>query len=192
MATWPPDCFFRNFPLYAAQGIMVYFAMMKTFVYHGSDVEVRQPEIRRANRALDFGMGFYTTLNPVQATSFARKVRERNGSSTAIVNVYSTDLDALRTTFEMLTFERPDESWLDFVSDNRAGNFTRARYDAILGPVANDTIFKTFIAYQNGTLTKPETIERLKVRPLYNQLVFATERALALLSFERSFIVEEG
>lgn len=170
---------------------MVYFAMMKTFVYHGSDVEVRQPEIRRANRALDFGMGFYTTLNPVQATSFARKVRERNGSSTAIVNVYSTDLDALRTTFEMLTFERPDESWLDFVSDNRAGNFTRARYDAILGPVANDTIFKTFIAYQNGTLTKAETIERLKVRPLYNQLVFATERALALLSFERSFIVEE-
>lgn len=36
-------------------------------VYHGSDVEVRQPEIRRSNRALDFGAGFYTTLNPDQA-----------------------------------------------------------------------------------------------------------------------------
>ena len=172
---------------------MVYFVMMmKTFVYHGSDVEVRKPEIRRANRALDFGMGFYTTLNLDQATSFARKVRDRNGSALAIVNVYSIDLDALRTTFEMLTFERPDEAWLDFVSDNRAGNFASACHDAVLGPVANDTIFKTFIAYQNGTLTKAETIERLKVRPLYNQLVFTTARALSLLSFERSFVVEEA
>ena len=166
--------------------------MPKILVYHGSDVEVRRPEIRRANRALDFGMGFYTTLNPDQATSFARKVRERNGSSTAVVNVYSIDLDALRDSFDMLTFEHPDEAWLDFVCDNRTGNFTGARHDAVLGPVANDTIFKTFIAYQNGTLTKAETIERLKVRPLYNQFVLATERALALLSFERSFIVEEA
>ena len=166
--------------------------MSKILVYHGSDVEVRKPEIRRANRALDFGMGFYTTLNSDQATSFARKVRERNGSSTAIVNVYSIDLDVLRDCFDLLTFERPDEAWLDFVSDHRMGLATSLAHDAILGPVANDTIFKTFIAYQNGTLTKAETIERLKVRPLYNQLVFATERSLALLSFERSFIVEEG
>lgn len=171
---------------------MVYFSVMKTFVYHGSDVEVRRPEIRRANRALDFGMGFYTTLNPEQATSFAKKVRERNGSASAIVNVYTVDLDALRTAFDMLTFEHPDESWLDFVCDNRTGDFTGPCPDAVLGPVANDTIFKTFIAYQNGTLTKAETIERLKVRPLYNQLVFRTERALSLLSFERSFAVEEA
>ena len=171
---------------------MVYFSLMKTFVYHGSDIEVRKPEIRRANRALDFGMGFYTTLNPEQATFFARKVRERNGSAFAIVSIYSIDLDALRTAFDLLAFEHPDEAWLDFVSDNRTGNFTGARHDAVLGPVANDTIFKTFIAYQNGTLTKAETIERLKVRPLYNQLVFKTERALSLLSFERSFVVEEA
>lgn len=164
--------------------------MKKVLLYHGSDVEVRRPEIRRANRALDFGMGFYTTLNLEQASSFARKVRERNGSSEAIVNVYSIDMDALRDSFDLLTFERPDEAWLDFVSDNRTGTSAGARHDAVLGPVANDTIFKTFIAYQNGTLTKAETIERLKVRPLYNQLVFATERALSLLSFERSFAVE--
>ena len=108
---------------------MVYFSAMKTFVYHGSDVEVRKPEIRRANRALDFGMGFYTTLNPEQATSFAKKVCERNGSARAIVTVYSVDLDALRTAFDLLAFERPDEVWLDFVSDNRTGNFMGASFE---------------------------------------------------------------
>lgn len=62
--------------------------------------------------------------------------------------------------------------------------------DCVYGPVANDTIFKTFIAYQNGILTKQDTIDRLKVRPLYNQLVFKTEAALKFLEFDRSFSVK--
>ena len=87
-----------------------------------------------------------------------------------------------------MTFQ-PKE-WLNFVSDNRYGKVQNTPYDFVYGPVANDTIFKTFIAYQNGILSKQDTIERLRVKKLYHQLVFKTTAALEYLSFNRSFQVK--
>ncbi len=48
-------------------------------VYHGSSMEVREPKLIRPIRTLDFGPGFYTTLNRNQAIEFARKVVFRLG-----------------------------------------------------------------------------------------------------------------
>lgn len=36
-------------------------------LYHGSLVVVEEPEIRVSDRYLDFGYGFYTTMNKEQA-----------------------------------------------------------------------------------------------------------------------------
>jgi len=165
---------------------------MTITLYHGSDVEVKSPEVRGSNRALDFGCGFYTTLNLDQARSFANKVCERNRTRTPIVSVYTVDFEALKANASVLSFGAPDEAWLDFVSDNRNGILVDDRHDAVYGPVANDSVFKTFIAYQNGTLTKAETIARIKVRPLYNQLTFKTDKSLSYLHFDRSFVVDGG
>ena len=43
-------------------------------LYHGSNVEVKEPRILKPSHALDFGPGFYTTLNRDQAVDFAGKV----------------------------------------------------------------------------------------------------------------------
>ncbi len=43
-------------------------------IYHGSNMIVEHPALVPQNRFLDFGYGFYTTTNPVQARSFAGKV----------------------------------------------------------------------------------------------------------------------
>ena len=56
-------------------------------------------------------------------------------------------------------------------------------YELIYGPVANDDIFLTFHLYASGELSKGETISRLKVRKLYNQLLFSSERAISYLKF---------
>ena len=40
-------------------------------LYHGSNVEVREPRIQEPSHALDFGPGFYTTLNRDQAKALA-------------------------------------------------------------------------------------------------------------------------
>ena len=46
-----------------------------------------------------------------------------------------------------------------------------------------DTIYRTFIAYEEGILTKDETIARLKVKKLYNQMTFTTENSLKELKY---------
>jgi hypothetical protein len=159
-------------------------------VYHGSDTAVPHPEIRKADRALDFGVGFYTTLNKVQAESFAAKVAERRHSSKGFLSIYEADIEAMKTTLYFKWFEKADGEWLDFVSNHRNGIGQDEGFDFVYGPVANDTIFKTFIAYQSGILSREETLDRLKVRKLYNQLVFASLKSLSFLSFVESVSFE--
>jgi gamma-glutamylcyclotransferase (GGCT)/AIG2-like uncharacterized protein YtfP len=151
-------------------------------VYHGSDTIVDKPKIQQPVRALDFGQGFYTTTNIEQAKSFAKKVQDRNGSSEIHISIYTINKDIINK-LDYLFFDKPDKKWLDFVSANRNGTYQGKIYDVIYGPVANDTVFKTFIAYQNGTLSEKETLKRLKIRKLYNQLVFSNEEALKCLNF---------
>jgi hypothetical protein len=151
-------------------------------VYHGSDMIVDNPKIKQPVRALDFGQGFYTTTNIEQAKSFAKKVQDRNDSSETHISIYTLEIVLLKQ-LKVLFFDKPDKEWLDFVSANRNGTYKGEAYDIIYGSVANDTVFKTFIAYQNGILDEKETLKRLKVRNLYNQLVFTNEKALKCLLF---------
>ena len=71
---------------------------------------------------------------------------------------------------------------MDYVNDNRNGIPTRV-CDFAYGPVANDDVFRTFAAYQTGVLTKEETLARLKVKKLYNQLTFKSEQSLTFIHF---------
>lgn len=138
------------------------------------------------NRALDFAKGFYTTLNEQQAEGFARKVKDRLHSMDAVVNLYEVDMEKMKTELNGRWFDEADEAWLDYVSDNRNGIPT-AECDFAFGPVANDDVFRTFAAYQAGILTKEETLARLKVKNLYNQLTFKSERALSYIKFLTSY-----
>jgi len=152
-------------------------------VYHGSDTLIIQPKIIQPVRALDFGYGFYTTTNIEQAKSFANKVKEQNNSTQTYISIYTLNIEILKK-LKIIFFDKPDKKWLDFVSSNRNGTYTGESYDIIYGPVANDTIFKTFIAYQNGILNEKETLKRLKIRDLYNQMVFKNDTSLNSLEFK--------
>ena len=157
-------------------------------VFHGSDRRIETPMILEPNRALDFGRGFYATLNEMQAEGFARKVQDRLHSGEAVVNVYEVDIERMKTVLQHVWFEAPDELWLDYVSNNRNGIATEV-CDFAYGPVANDDVFRTFAAYQAGVLTKEETIARLKVKQLYNQLTFKTDKSLGYLQFVIAYTV---
>ena len=56
-------------------------------------------------------------------------------------------------------------------------------FDIIFGPVANDDVYTTFTLYTAGVLTKEQTLEALKIKKLYNQLVLTSEKALNYLKF---------
>ena len=128
-------------------------------LYHGSNVIVSEPKLIPQNRFLDFGFGFYTTTNKTQAIGFADKVYKRRKEGGRIVNIYELD--------EAKTF--PACSVLNF--------------DIIFGPVANDDVYTTFNLYTAGVLSKEQTLEALKIKKLYNQMVFTSEKALSYLKF---------
>ncbi|WP_279233654.1 MULTISPECIES: DUF3990 domain-containing protein [Oscillospiraceae] len=61
--------------------------------------------------------------------------------------------------------------------------------DSFLGAVANDDVYRTITLYMTGVLSKEKTLEALKIRKLFNQMVFATEHSLQYLHFEtREFV----
>ena len=152
-------------------------------LYHGSNVIVSEPKLIPQNRFLDFGFGFYTTTNKTQAIGFADKVYKRRKEGSRIVNIY--ELDEARTFYacSVLNFDSANEAWLDFVSDNRAGSYNGISFDIIFGPVANDDVYTTFNLYTAGVLSKEQTLEALKIKKLYNQMVFTSEKALSFLKF---------
>lgn len=152
-------------------------------IYHGSNMIVNQPRIIEQNRFLDFGTGFYTTTNKSQAENFAIKVAKRRGEI-PILNIYEIDDNLLN--YEIKEFSKPNEEWLDFVSDNRNGVCINIEYDLIIGPVANDDVYRTFQLYSLGLFTKEQALETLKIKQLYNQYVFKTETIMSNLKFIRS------
>jgi len=89
----------------------------------------------------------------------------------------------MQRTLDILHFKSPNETWFDFVIANRRNIWQGKKYDVIYGPVANDTIYRTLIAFEAGELSKAETIARLKIRQLFDQMAFASERSLSFLKY---------
>lgn len=160
-------------------------------LYHGSNVIVDRPKLIQQNRYLDFGFGFYTTTNKNQAISFANKVAKRRETGQKMVSIYEINEAVAFSECLILRFDKPNEAWLDFVSDNRSGNYEGETYDFIFGPVANDDVYRIFTLYTAGVLTKEQTLEQLKIKKLYSQLVLTSEKALSYLHFVGT-VLEEG
>lgn len=151
-------------------------------LYHGSNMVVHKPSLIEQNRFLDFGYGFYTTTNKEQAINFAKKVIVHRGGK-SIVNVYELDENAQMNLLKIKRFSAPNEEWLDFVTAHRNGTYDGEQYDLIIGAVANDDVYRTLQVYSTGLLTKEQALDALKIKKLFNQYVFATKKALALLKF---------
>ena len=93
------------------------------------------------------------------------------------------ELSELENHINIKVFTNADEEWLDFVSENRNGNYLEDTFDIVYGPVADDTIYKTFVAYEAGLYTKEETLKKLKIKKLYNQMTFLTDKSLEYIKY---------
>jgi len=160
-------------------------------LFHGSNVAVEIPNLAFSRKSLDFGAGFYTTANKNQAAAFAEKVMIRKKQKSKAVSVYNFDTGKAEANLSILEFTAPEKLWLDFIYQNRRGIYNGKNYDLIIGPVANDDIYATLIVYEQGILNAEQTLEALKMKELYNQYVFKTEKALSFLEFDNSFYPED-
>ena len=158
--------------------------------YHGSDTIVDIPKILESKRPLDFGGGFYVTTSETQARSWAIKVAYRNNNNHRCVNRYEFDLEKAKSELTVIHFEVADEKWLDFICANRSGNST-GDYDIVIGPVADDRVYRVVVEYENGDVDKETALKSLKVEALCDQILFHTEKALEYLKYIDTEVFEE-
>ena len=159
-------------------------------LYHGSNVKVRRPSLRKSRKKTDFGRGFYTTTQKEQAEHWTSIKMDRAKTGRRVVSVFEID-DAFLSNpdLKIREFHGPDEAWLNFVVDSRRG--IEHDYDLVYGPVANDKVFTVVNLYESGVLDAPAAIAELKAYKTYNQLSFHTPRVIQALRFVESYEVKE-
>lgn len=138
-------------------------------------------EIRMPNRTLDYGAGFYLTSSRQQAESWVRR-KFKGDIVRGWLNVYDYDTE-IEAELSVLSFDKPDEQWLDFVMANRMDKEFVHEYDIVKGPVANDRVYASFALYEAGILGKDALIAELKAYKLVNQILLHGEAALRTIRF---------
>lgn len=152
-------------------------------LYHGSNVEVKEPILLKVQRELDFGKGFYTTSDMEQAARWAWRTAKRRGESNAFVTVYEVNEDELKN-IRLLSFDLPNVEWLNLVVKNRKGEYIAENWDIISGPVADDQTAQVIDLYLEGAYDEEEAIRRFLTQRLKDQYAFKTNEALKLLIFK--------
>ena len=151
-------------------------------VYHGSVDVVEKPEIRDADRPLDYGSGFYATTSYEQAEAWVMRRMKDKRIKRGYINIYDFDEKA-SCCLQQLIFHSPTDEWVDFVMANRIQRGFTHNYDLVYGPVANDRVYVSFTLYEGDIIDREELIERLKTYNLVDQYLFHTTAALQYLKF---------
>lgn len=159
-------------------------------IYHGSLDVVECPVIRRSNRTLDYGKGFYTTTSEKQAKEWVERRMAENNTTCGYVNIYEFDEKNL-LELRKLIFSEPTEEWAEFVMANRTRKDFTHDYDIVYGPVANDRVYLQFGLYEAGAISVETLIRELKTYKLVDQYLFHTEKALMTLHFVKAIKIEK-
>ena len=139
----------------------------------------------------DFGTGFYTTTDLEQARRFVVTKCDRGRKSQGVVSYFEVADNFLKIQeLKIRFFRKADEAWARFVETNRRDVNYSHEYDIVYGPVANDQVYASFALYESELIDFSELLNRLKVRKLTDQVLFHTERALSILKYTGSEVVQ--
>ena len=152
-------------------------------LYHGSNIQVSNPQILKSDRRLDFGKGFYLTSSFEQASRWADLTVKRRETGKEAVSVFEFDGTSV-SDLKILRFTQAQKEWLEYVTLNRKNQeIPNDDYDIVIGPVANDRTMPVISLYFSGIYDIEETIKRLMPQKLCDQYTFRTEKAIKKLKF---------
>ena len=160
-------------------------------LYHGSNMAITEIRLERCRPYRDFGTGFYLTPYPDQAKRMAIRVARLYGGK-EIVSIFEFNQDAT-ADLNTLLFEKPDTDWAHFVMNNRSRAFDTikslncnldAKYDIVIGPVANDDMALLFRQYTENLITLEMLAHGMEFRHLNSQYSFHTKKAIGTLEFK--------
>ena len=158
-------------------------------LYHGSDVEVKNPKIIKTEKGRDFGCAFYLTPIKEQAERMAKRKQRMNKSASAIVSTFEWNEKEIGDLKYKL-FKNPDLEWLDMIVECRTNPSFKHGYDIVEGKIADDNVGETILFVIDGIIKKEDAIERLKFQKINSQVAFCSEKSLMLLKFVSSYEVK--
>ena len=159
-------------------------------VYHGSTEIIKNPDVIHSKKYLDFGRGFYMTTFEDQAKKWAIRKGMRQEKA-AIVNVY--ELSDKWENVRVLSFEKENEKWLDFVCACRKGKALNQEYDMVIGNVADDDVFKTVDMYFRGLWDKEKVLNELRYYKMNNQICIVSQETVdQLITFKTAYEVKSN
>lgn len=141
-------------------------------LFHGTTEIIKHPDVAFSKNYLDFGKGFYLTTFQRQAEKWALRKSLRKQTK-AVVNNFELSEDL--SQYRILTFEKENEKWLDFVCACRQGELIYKDYDIIIGAVANDDVFKTVDMYFRGLWDKEKALNELRYYKMSNQICIVNQ-----------------
>lgn len=145
-------------------------------LYHGSNMLVQNPEVRKTVYTKDFSWGFYCTNSYEQAERWSIK-----GHRAGVVNVYEYTESA---SLKIKKFPEMSDEWLDFIAACRAGK--HHDYDIVEGPMADDTIWNYVNDFIRGDISREAFWALAKFKHPTHQISFHSEAALKCLSFKEA------
>lgn len=154
-------------------------------LYHGTNAEILQIDLKESRVGKDFGIGFYLTPDKQVAQRQAERKFEQYGVGEARVYEYTIDDNALQA-LKVLQFDSYTMEWARFVLMNRK-NRTRTQvhnYDIVIGPIADDVIGYQIRRVEEGIITEEQFLEEIKYHTVTIQYMFATD--MAIQSLQRS------
>lgn len=170
-------------------------------LYHGSYCEVKEPDLARCAKRKDFGQGFYLTTSKEQAESFLKTAivkaiaagKIEKGQDYGYISTFEIRLSK---ELKVHIFEEAAVDWLHCIAAHRKKKFfaevesEMAKYDIIVGKIADDATNATLTAYLGGafgTVGDKETddfcIKQLLPNKLKDQYCFKTKDAIKCLKF---------
>ena len=106
--------------------------------------------------------------------------------------IYDFNYEMARQNLVIKQFAHADVEWLNFVCQNRKGETPLEEADLYIGPVADDSVYRSIRLFETGIYTVQETIKRLKTEVLHDQWTFHTEKSLKFCHFVDALEIKSG
>ena len=165
-------------------------------LFHGSYTVVDTPEYRISTAPLEFGDGFYTMPDPIQAYDWSKQSTAKNmanrfpGDQRAFIpvaNAYKFEVKKARKELNILVFNEPCLDWMHFIIDSYSRK-QKKWADVVIGPMSDDSFEYIVRDYLEDVKSGADVdeyyyLDRFKEHATVNQVLFANKKSLNYLKY---------
>mgnify|MGYP003318054067 CR=1 FL=1 len=153
-------------------------------LYHGSNTDIEQINLKAGIPYKDFGQGFYLTPDIETAKRMAQKKANLFGGPPTLITYDFKDEAVTNTSLKIKCFpEKATAEWFLFIDANRDRKLPHPThdYDIVIGPIADDGVVLQLTSFHRGTSTAEQAALDLQDKYLDQQYFFGSEAALQMI-----------